>query len=43
MAKASPKPMPMRSRKSGRKRGKLIAQNHLVLKRVGCPGYKRAK
>lgn len=43
MAKASPKPVPMRSRESGRKKAKMIAKNHAVLKSLGAPGYKPQK
>ena len=34
MANAKPKPVPMRSRKSGRKTGERIKANLLVLKKV---------
>jgi hypothetical protein len=34
MAKAKPKPVPMRSRRSGLKKMKLIKQNLEVLKRL---------
>lgn len=36
MAKASPKPVPMRSRRSGIKKMKLVKSNLEVLKKLTC-------
>lgn len=34
MAKAAPKPRPMRSKRSGKKKMKLVAENIAVLKKL---------
>ena len=34
MAKASPKPRPMKSRRNGLKHAKRIQANHLVIKKI---------